>query len=93
MEQKPWFKHYPDHIATEISFPNQSLPEILNETTEQFPNNNAISFSEGRLPTKPYSRCPMVSPRLCRRAESKKETGLPSCFQIARNMLSGIMEP
>ena len=93
MEQKPWFKHYPDHIATEISFPNQSLPEILNETTEQFPNNNAISFFGRKITYQALFKMSHGSPRLCRRAESKKEAGLPSCFQIARNMLSGIMEP
>ena len=44
MEQKPWYKHYPENISTEISIPNQSLPEILQETAEKSPNNNAISF-------------------------------------------------
>ena len=56
MEQKPWFKHYPDHIATEISIPNQSLPEILKETTEQFPNNNAISFFGRKITYQALSR-------------------------------------
>ena len=49
MEKKPWFKHYPENIATEISIPNQSLPEILQETVEQYPNNPAISFFSRKI--------------------------------------------
>lgn len=41
---KPWFKHYPESIAKEIDIPNKTLPQMLQETTEKFPQNNAVSF-------------------------------------------------
>ena len=44
MEKKAWLTQYPENIASEIVVPNKSLPDILHETTIQYPVNNALSF-------------------------------------------------
>lgn len=42
--KKTWLAHYPDSIAKEIEIPNKSLPQMLLETTTNYPQNNALSF-------------------------------------------------
>lgn len=42
--QKPWLAHYTENVAKEIEIPNKTLPQMLLETTAQFPQNIAISF-------------------------------------------------
>lgn len=44
MEKKVWLAHYPKGIATEIEIPNQTLHEILQETSTKYPTNFALSF-------------------------------------------------
>ncbi|TKD71285.1 long-chain-fatty-acid--CoA ligase [Pseudalkalibacillus hwajinpoensis] len=39
-----WFKHYPESIARTIDIPNVSLPDMLNQTVEDYPDNVALSF-------------------------------------------------
>lgn len=43
-EKKAWLANYPDSIATRITIPEKSLPQILQETTENYPQHNALSF-------------------------------------------------
>jgi long-chain acyl-CoA synthetase len=43
-EKKAWAALYPDNIEKSISIPNKPLGEILQETTANYPTNNALSF-------------------------------------------------
>lgn len=43
-ENKAWLKHYPDTISKTIEIPGIPLCQILKETTETYPDHNAISF-------------------------------------------------
>lgn len=47
--QKPWLAHYTERIAKEVEIPNKTLPQMLLETTAQFPQNIAISFYGRKL--------------------------------------------
>ncbi|WP_456275723.1 long-chain-fatty-acid--CoA ligase [Bacillus sp. AK128] len=49
MTNKPWLKSYPEHIATEIEIPNKTLPQVLQETTQQYPDNNALTFYHKKI--------------------------------------------
>lgn len=42
--KKAWLAHYPDSIETNITIPKIPLSQILQETTEKYPDNNALSF-------------------------------------------------
>ncbi|MGX6444229.1 long-chain-fatty-acid--CoA ligase [Neobacillus sp. K501] len=44
MGQKAWLAHYPDTISKEISIPDKTVVQILQETTAKYPENNALSF-------------------------------------------------
>lgn len=39
-----WLKHYPEHISTEVTIPDKSLPDMLKDTISEFPNNPATYF-------------------------------------------------
>jgi long-chain acyl-CoA synthetase len=39
-----WLAHYPEGIKNEVTIPNKPLGQILQETTEKYPDNNALSF-------------------------------------------------
>ncbi|WP_158735516.1 long-chain fatty acid--CoA ligase [Alteribacillus sp. YIM 98480] len=39
-----WKKHYPDHIQSEITVPEMTLSEMLEQTIESYPNNSALYF-------------------------------------------------
>lgn len=41
---KVWLKHYPDHIKKELEIPNKSLPEMLNESIENYGDHKALYF-------------------------------------------------
>jgi long-chain acyl-CoA synthetase len=43
-EKKVWLTKYPDSIASTISIPEKSLPQMLHDTANEYPQNNAISF-------------------------------------------------
>ncbi|MCM3768792.1 long-chain fatty acid--CoA ligase [Neobacillus niacini] len=44
MTEKAWLAKYPERIKKEVDIPNIPLQQILRETTEKFPDNNALSF-------------------------------------------------
>jgi len=41
---KVWLAHYPEYIAKELSIPTKTIPEIFNETAENYPNHSCLSF-------------------------------------------------
>jgi len=41
---KAWLAHYPETIAKTIEIPDMPLSQNLKETTDKYPDNNAISF-------------------------------------------------
>ncbi|UPM52710.1 long-chain-fatty-acid--CoA ligase [Gottfriedia acidiceleris] len=41
---KVWLAHYPEYIAKELSIPAKSIPEMFNETVENYPNHSCLSF-------------------------------------------------
>ncbi|WP_075981406.1 long-chain-fatty-acid--CoA ligase [Bacillus massilinigeriensis] len=43
-EKKAWLAHYPDSIAKEIDIPNKSVPQLLQDTAAEYPQNQAITF-------------------------------------------------
>lgn len=43
-EKKTWHSRYPDLIAAEVTIPVKSMPEMLQEVTAMYPQNNALSF-------------------------------------------------
>ncbi|WP_246943980.1 long-chain-fatty-acid--CoA ligase [Bacillus pinisoli] len=49
MSTKSWLKNYPDHIATEIEIPNKTMPQILQDTTQTYPDHNALTFYHKKI--------------------------------------------
>lgn len=43
-ENNVWLSKYPDSIASTITIPEKSLPQMLRESAEKYPHNNALSF-------------------------------------------------
>jgi long-chain acyl-CoA synthetase len=43
-EKKTWMAKYPDSISSTISTPEKNLVQILQETTQKYPENHALSF-------------------------------------------------
>lgn len=43
-DKNVWLSKYPDSIASTIIIPEKSLPQMLRESAEKFPHNNALSF-------------------------------------------------
>jgi long-chain acyl-CoA synthetase len=44
MSEKVWLAKYPERITKEVEIPNIPLHQILKNTTEKYPDNNALSF-------------------------------------------------
>ncbi|HET7579044.1 MAG TPA: long-chain fatty acid--CoA ligase [Bacillales bacterium] len=42
--RKPWLKHYPGDIQTEIEIPDITLPQLIKQSVERFPDHEALSF-------------------------------------------------
>ncbi|MFC4800235.1 long-chain fatty acid--CoA ligase [Neobacillus sp. GCM10023253] len=53
--QKAWLANYPESIAKTIEIPNIPLGQILKETTEKFPEHNALSFYGKKISYKELS--------------------------------------
>lgn len=49
MSERKWLDLYPETVAKELELPNQSLPEMLQETAKNYPDNNALSFFGRKL--------------------------------------------
>ncbi len=49
MEEKPWFKFYPEGLPTSIDYPNISITEALKEVAEKYPNDIALIFEDFKL--------------------------------------------
>lgn len=47
--EKSWLTHYPESIASTITIPDIHLGQILQETTAQYPSNNALSFFGNKI--------------------------------------------
>ncbi|RSK27368.1 long-chain fatty acid--CoA ligase [Bacillus sp. HMF5848] len=47
--EKVWQKHYPDTISHTIDIPNTTLPNILLETAQKYPDNEALVFYHKRI--------------------------------------------
>lgn len=43
-EKKAWLVNYPDSIVKNITIPNKTLGQILQETAASYPSHNALSF-------------------------------------------------
>jgi len=41
---KSWHAHYPEGISPEIIIPNKSIPQILKESSQQYPNHTSMTF-------------------------------------------------
>ncbi|PGS53476.1 long-chain fatty acid--CoA ligase [Bacillus sp. AFS041924] len=41
---KVWLSHYPEYIAKELLIPEKTIPEMFNETVENYPNHSCLSF-------------------------------------------------
>ncbi|MCP1157700.1 long-chain-fatty-acid--CoA ligase [Bacillus infantis] len=44
MSTKNWLAHYPDSAAREVEIPDITLPTMLDDTAEQYPEHIALSF-------------------------------------------------
>ncbi|MDX8360223.1 long-chain fatty acid--CoA ligase [Cytobacillus sp. IB215316] len=44
-----WLNHYPDDISTDVEIPNTTLPQILQNTSEEYPQNDAILFYQQKM--------------------------------------------
>ncbi|WP_419883634.1 long-chain-fatty-acid--CoA ligase [Peribacillus sp. B-H-3] len=49
MKEKVWLSVYPESISKEIEIPDKTLPQILQETAQQFPHNHAITFYGSKI--------------------------------------------
>ncbi|RFU69947.1 long-chain fatty acid--CoA ligase [Bacillus sp. V59.32b] len=44
MRKKSWLSAYPDSVVKEVEIPDITIPQVLQETTKNYPTNNAITF-------------------------------------------------
>lgn len=42
--KQTWLSHYPEGIEAELTIPNKSIPQVLKETVENYPNHPSITF-------------------------------------------------
>jgi long-chain acyl-CoA synthetase len=49
MSTKPWLNCYPEHIASEVEIPNKTLPQVLQDSTQQYPDHIALSFYHKKI--------------------------------------------
>jgi long-chain acyl-CoA synthetase len=47
---RPWLGHYEEGVPTEITVPEQPLPQLLEETASRWPEQPALIYSGRRLP-------------------------------------------
>jgi len=51
MEDAPWFRHYEEGVPRTIPFPDITLPDVLDQTADRFPQRVALRFYlDARLP-------------------------------------------
>lgn len=43
-EQRPWLKHYPDGVTSEVEVPLKSVGQAFDEATEKWPGRTAVIF-------------------------------------------------
>lgn len=41
---RPWARHYPSQVPIRLNYPNQTLPQLLDQTAQQFPDTLATIF-------------------------------------------------
>lgn len=46
---KIWYSHYPQHIAPEITIPDKTIPQILQDTVSKYPNHTSITFYHKKM--------------------------------------------
>lgn len=49
MTPKPWLKHYDEGVPHSLAYPEITLPEMLSETAERYPDKTATIFNETRM--------------------------------------------
>lgn len=49
MSNYPWKNCYPENIASEIEIPNKTLPQVLQDSTKDYPSNIALSFYHKKM--------------------------------------------
>jgi len=42
--ERPWLKFYEEHVPPDIDYPDQTLPQILDETANRYPNHTAMIY-------------------------------------------------
>ncbi len=47
--EKPWLAHYPEDVLQTISYPEESLYQILHRSAQKYPNHPAIIFFGNRI--------------------------------------------
>ena len=46
---RPWLKHYEPTVKSHLRYPNITLPQMLEQTTEKYPNNTALIYFGNRI--------------------------------------------
>ncbi len=46
---KPWLKHYPENMPAEVDIPNIPVQQMLKDSVEKYPDNEAISFYTNKM--------------------------------------------
>ena len=49
LQEKPWFRHWPEDVPKTLEYPEIPLFSLLSQATEKWPDNIAFSLGEGRL--------------------------------------------
>lgn len=49
MAEKPWLKHYSENVRATLEYPEKTLGDLFIETTEKYPEREAIHFLGKRL--------------------------------------------
>ncbi len=51
MDDAPWFRHYEEGVPRTIPYPDETLPDVLDQAARQFPERVALRFfPDARLP-------------------------------------------
>jgi long-chain acyl-CoA synthetase len=47
--KKPWLAHYPEDVLQTITYPEESLYQILHRSAQKYPDHPAIIFFGNRI--------------------------------------------
>lgn len=88
-----WLANYPDTVSHEIDIPYISIPQMLEETVENYGDKEAISFYGKSISYRQLYGMTIAFASALQKKAFKKGTGWLLCCQTVRSIRQPITEP